>query len=163
MLQLARSLAKTSFFGVPCYWFATGATGATARKEFSYDVIFLEYLATGLLQVLQVLQLAKSLAMTSFFGVPCYWFATGATGATARKEFSYDVIFLEYLATGLLQVLQVLQLARSLAMTSFFGVPCYWFATSATGATARKEFSYDVIFLEYLATGCYRCYSSQGV
>ena len=45
--------------------------------------------------------------MTSFFGVPCYWFATGATGATARKELSYDVIFLEYLATGLLQVLQV--------------------------------------------------------
>ena len=51
-------------------------------------------------------------------------------------------------------------------MTSFFGVPCYWFATGATGATARKEFSYDVILLEYLATGCYkcyRCYSSQGV
>ena len=159
----------TSFFGVPCYWFATGATGATgatARKEFSYDVIF---------------------------GVPCYWFATGATGATARKEFSYDVIFLEYLATGLLQVLQVLQLARSSSMTSFFGVPCYWFATGATGATgatARKEFNYDVILLKYLATGllqvlqlarslamtsffwstlllvcyrCYRCYSSQGV
>ena len=33
----------------------------------------------------------------------------------------------------------------------------------ATGATARKEFIYDVILLEYLATGCYRCYSSQGV
>ena len=114
---------------------------------------FLEYLATGLLQVLQVLQLARSLAMTSFFGVPCYWFATGAT---ARKEFSYDVIFLEYLATGLLQVLQVLQvlqLARSSSMTSFFGVPCYWFATGATGVTARKEFNYDVILLKYLATG----------
>ena len=46
MLQLARSLAVTSFFGVPCYWFATGATGTTARKEFNYDVIFLQYLAT---------------------------------------------------------------------------------------------------------------------
>ena len=34
---------------------------------------------------------------------------------------------------------------------------------TATGATARKEFIYDVILLEYLATGCYRCYSSQGV
>ena len=104
------------------------ATGATARKEFNYDVILLEYLATGLLQVLQ---LARSLAMTSFFGVPCYWFATGAT---ARKEFSYDVIILEYLATGLLQVLQ---LARSLAVTSFF-----W---------------------STLLLVCYRCYSSQGV
>ena len=104
------------------------ATGATARKEFSYDVISLEYLATGLLQVLQ---LTRSSSMTSFFGVPCYWFATGAT---ARKEFSYDVIFLEYLATGLLQVLQ---LARSLAMTSFF-----W---------------------STLLLVCYRCYSSQGV
>ena len=75
--------------------------------------------------------------MTSFF-----WstLLLVATGATARKEFSYDVIFLEYLATGLLQVLQVLQLARSLAMTSFFGstllLVCY---------------------------RCYRCYSSQGV
>ena len=29
-----------------------------------------------------------------------------------------------------------------------------------TGATARKEFIYDVILLEYLATSCY---SSQGV
>ena len=34
---------------------------------------------------------------------------------------------------------------------------------TATGATARKEFIYDVILLEYPATGCYRCYSSQGV
>ena len=33
----------------------------------------------------------------------------------------------------------------------------------ASGATARKEFIYDVILLEYLATGCYRCYSSEGV
>ena len=85
----------TSFFWSTCYWLATGDTGATARKEFSYDVIILEYLATGLLQVLQVLQLARSLAMTSFF--------------------------LEYLATGcywLLQVLQVLQLGRSSSMTS---------------------------------------------
>ena len=130
----------TSFFGVPCYWFATGATGATARKEFSYDVIFLEYLATGLLQVLQVLRLARSSSMTSFFGVPCYWFATGATGATARKEFNYDVILLKYLATGLLQVLQVLQLARSLAMTSFF---------------------WSTLLL--VCYRCYRCYSSQGV
>ena len=72
--------------------------------------------------------------MTSLFGVPCYWFATGATSATARKEFIYDVIFLEYLATGLLQVLQ---LARSSTMTSFF--------------------------LEYLLLVGYRCYSSQRV
>ena len=37
---------------------------------------------------------------------------------------------------------------------------------TATGATARKGFIYDVILSEYLATGCYRCYSccsSQGV
>ena len=34
---------------------------------------------------------------------------------------------------------------------------------TATGATARKDSIYDVILLEYLATGCYRCYSSQGV
>ena len=98
--------------------------------------------------------------MTSFF-----WstLLLVATGATARKEFSYDVVFLECLATGLLQVLQ---LARSLAMTSFFGVPCYWFATGATGATARKEFIYDVIFwstLLLVCYSCYRCYSSQGV
>ena len=33
----------------------------------------------------------------------------------------------------------------------------------ATGATAWKEFIYDVILLEYLATGYYRCYSLQGV
>ena len=56
-----------------------------------------------------------------------------ATCATARKEFVFDVI----LWSTLLLV--------------------------ATGATARKEFSYDIILLEYLATGCYRCYSSQGV
>ena len=45
-------------------------------------------------------------------------------------------------------------------MTSFF-----WstLLLVATGATARKEFIYDVIPLEYLATGCYRCHSSQGV
>ena len=166
VLQLATSSSMTSFFGVPCYWFATGATGATAckefnydvifwstlllvcyrcysataRKEFSYDVIFLEYLASGLLQVLQVVQLARSSSMTSFFGVPCYWFATGATGATARKEFSCDVIFLEYLATGLLQVLQVLQLARSPTMTSLF---------------------WSTLLL--VCYRCYRCYSSQGV
>ena len=60
-----------------------------------------------------------------------------ATGATARKAFSYDVILFGVPCYWLLQVLQVLQLARRLAMTSFF--------------------------LEYLATGCYRCYSSQGV
>ena len=118
----------TSFFGVPCYWFATGAT---ARKEFSYDVILLEYLATGLLQVLQVLQLARSSSMTSFFGVPCYWFATGATD---RKEFSYDVILF---GVPCYWLLQVLQLARSSSMTSFF-----W---------------------STLLLVCYRCYSSQGV
>ena len=56
-----------------------------------------------------------------------------ATSATARKEFIYDVIFLSTLLL------------------------------IATGATARKDCSYDVILLEYLATGCYRCYSSQEV
>ena len=75
--------------------------------------------------------------MTSFF-----WstLLLVATGATARKEFRYDVIL--FWSTLLLV------------------------ATGATGATARKEFIYDVILLEYLATGCYRCYrcySSQGV
>ena len=53
------------------------------RLEFNYDVILLEYLATGLLQVLQ---LARSLAMTSFFWSTLLLVATGATGATARKE-----------------------------------------------------------------------------
>ena len=74
-------------------------TAATAHKEFSYDIMLLV-----------------------------------ATGATARKEFGYDVIFF---GVPCYWLLQVLQLARSLSMTSFF--------------------------LEYLATGCYRCYSSQGV
>ena len=182
----------TSFFWSTLLLVATGATGATARKEFSYDVILFGVPCYWLPQVLQVLQLARRLEFNYdviLFGVPCYWFATGAT---ARKKFNYDVILLEYLATGLLQVLQVLQLARSLAMTSFFwstlllvatgatgatarketgvqlrrhsfGVPCYWFAT---GATARMEFSYDVIFwstLLLVCYRCYRCYSSQGV
>ena len=71
--------------------------------------------------------------MTSFFWSTLLLVATGATGATARKEFIYDVI----LWSTLLLV--------------------------ATGATARKEFICDVILLEYLATGCYRCYSLQGV
>ena len=51
-------------------------------------------------------------------------------------------------------------------MTSFFWSTLLLVATGATGATgatARKEFIYDVILLEYLATGYYRCYSSQGV
>ena len=48
-------------------------------------------------------------------------------------------------------------------MTSFFWSTLLLVATGATGATARKEFIYDVILLEYFATGCYRCYSSQGV
>ena len=41
-------------------------------------------------------------------------------------------------------------------MTSFF-----WstLLLVATGATARKELSYDVILLKYLATGCYMSYS----
>ena len=40
-------------------------------------------------------------------------------------------------------------------MTSFF-----WstLLLVATGATARKEFIYDISFLEYFAAGCYRCY-----
>ena len=94
--------------------------------------------------------------MTSFF-----WstLLLVATGATARKEFIYDVIF----GVPCYWLLQVLQLASSLSMTSFF-----WstLLLVATGATARKQFIYDVILLEYLATGCYRCYrcySSQGV
>ena len=121
-------------FGVPCYWFATGATGATARKEFSYDVIFW----SNLLLV-----------------------TTGATGATARKEFIYDFILLEYLATGLLQVLQVLQLARSLAMTSFF---LEYLATGLLQVLQlARSLAMTSFFLEYLATDCYRCYSSQGV
>ena len=46
--------------------------------------------------------------------------------------------------------------------------PSFWstlllVATCATVATAHKEFVFDVILLEYLAAGCYRCYSSQGV
>ena len=45
-------------------------------------------------------------------------------------------------------------------MTSFFSSALL---LAATGATARKEFIYDVILLECLATGCYRRYSSQGV
>ena len=43
------------------------ATGATACKEFSYDLIFL----VPCYWLLQVPQLSKSLSMTSFFGVPC--------------------------------------------------------------------------------------------
>ena len=43
-------------------------------------------------------------------------------------------------------------------MTSFFWSTLLLVATGATGATARKEFIYDVSFLEYFATGCYRCY-----
>ena len=118
---------------MPCYWFATGATGATARKEFSYDVIL--------------------------FGVPCYWLLQ-VLQLARRLKFNYDVILLEYLATGLLQVLQlarslamtsffleylatgllqVLQLARSLAMMSFFWSTLLLVATGATGTTARKE------------------------
>ena len=48
--------------------------------------------------------------MTSFF-----WstLLLVATGATARKEFSYDVILFGVPCYWLLQVLQVLQLARS--------------------------------------------------
>ena len=96
--------------------------------------------------------------MMSFFLSTLLLVATGATAG--NWEFSYDVILLEYLATGYYWLLQVLQLARSLAMTLFF-----WSTLRlvATGATARKEFGYNVILLEYLATGCYRCYSLQGV
>ena len=70
--------------------------------------------------------------MTSFF---CSTLLLVATGATARKEFSYGVIFFKYVATGCYWLLQVLQLARSLAMTSFFGSILL---LVATGATARK-------------------------
>ena len=48
-------------------------------------------------------------------------------------------------------------------MTSFFWSTLSLVAICATVATARKEFVFDVILLEYFATGCYRCYSSQGV
>ena len=105
------------------------ATGATARKEFIYDVILLEYLTTGCYRCYRCYSSQGVYLWHHSFGVPCYW------------------------------LLQVLQLARSLFVTSFF-----WstLLLVATGATARKEFIYDVILLEYLTTGCYRCYSSQG-
>ena len=110
------------------------ATGATALKEFIYMTsLFLEYLATGCYRCYS----SQGVYLWRHsFGVPCYW------------------------------LLQVLQLASSLSMTSFFWSTLLLVATGATGATARKEFIYDVIRLEYLATGCYRCYrcySSQGV
>ena len=38
--------------------------------------------------------------MTSFFWSTLLLVATDSTGATTRKEFIYDVILLEYLATG---------------------------------------------------------------
>ena len=54
---------------------------------------FLEYLATGCYRCCS----SQGVHLTSFF-----WstLLLVATGATARKEFSYDVILLEYLATG---------------------------------------------------------------
>ena len=48
-------------------------------------------------------------------------------------------------------------------MTSFFWSTLLLVATGVTGATACKEFIYDVILSEYLVTDCYRCYSLQGV
>ena len=72
------------------------ATGATARKEFSYDVIL--FWSTLLLV------------------------ATGATGATARKEFSYDVILFRVLCYWFLQVLLVQQVATSLAVLLNFEI-----------------------------------------
>ena len=56
-----------------------------------------------------------------------------ATGATASKEFIYDVILEENRNEFIYDVIL---------------------------EENRKEFIYDVILLEYLATGCY---SSQGV
>ena len=109
------------------------ATGATARKEFIHDVILLEYLATGCYRCYKCYSSQGVHLWRHSFGVPCYW------------------------------LLQVLQLARSSSLTSFFWSTLLLVATGATGATARKEFIHDVILLEYLATGCYRCYSSQGV
>ena len=38
--------------------------------------------------------------MTSFFWSTLLLAATGATSATARKEFIHDVLLLEYLAAG---------------------------------------------------------------
>ena len=72
-----------------------GATVATARKEFVFDVNLLEYLATGFYR--------------------CY-----RTGATARKEFIYDVSFFRVLCYWLLQVLRVQQVATNLAVLSDF-------------------------------------------
>ena len=146
------------------------ATGAIAPKEFSYDVILF---GVPCYWLLQVLQLARSSSMTSFF-----WSSLllVAAGATARKEFFYDVSRFRVLCYWFLQVLLVQQVATSLAVLSSFAeivvtqlfssMTSFFWSTLllvATGATARKEFIYDVILLEYLATGCYRCYSSQGV
>ena len=71
--------------------------------------------------------------MTSFFWSTLLLAATGATSATARKEFIHDVILFGVPCNWLLQVIQVLQPARSSFMTS--------------------------VILEYFATGSYRCYS----
>ena len=87
VLQLARSLAMMSFFWSTLLLVATGATVATAHKEFVFDVILLEYLATG---------------------------------ATACKEFIYDVSFFRVLCYWLLQVLRVQQVATSPAVLSDF-------------------------------------------
>ena len=76
------------------------ATGATARKEFSYDVILSEYYATGCY-------------MTSFFWSTLLLVATCATVATAHKELSLMSSFWSTL-------LQVQQPARSISMTSVF-------------------------------------------
>ena len=40
------------------------------------------------------------------------------------------------------------------SMTSFLWSTLLLVATGPTSATACKEFSYDVILLEYFATGC---------
>ena len=89
------------------------ATGATARKEFVYDVILLEYLAAGCYRCYR----SQNLSMTSFF-----WstLLLVATGATACKEFICDVSFFRVPCYWLLQVLRVKQLTTSLAVLSDF-------------------------------------------
>ena len=100
----------TSFFWSTLLLVATGATGARARKEFSYDVILFGVPCYWLLQVLQVLQLARSSSMTSFFWSTLLLVATSATGA---------------------------QLARSSSMTSFFWSTLLLVATGATGFSEK--------------------------
>ena len=61
-----------------------------------YDVILFEYLATGCYRCYSS---QKSSSMTSSFWSTLLLVATGATSATARKEFIYDVIVKQSFST----------------------------------------------------------------